>query len=184
MKFIHTARIAGKDLWGHAFRSALTALGVIFGVGAVVAMMAISEGAKQESLAQIEALGIDNIVVRSIRPESGKSVSQGRSFSALEFGIKRKDIEHIAKLFDNIDIVVPVRNARKSIYVGGVKTDVHVMATTPAFMDLTHSLNADSRGRFIVDLDGDEAQPACVLGTRAARKIFSFHDNFHLCQYI
>ncbi len=176
MKFIHTAHIAAKDLWGHVFRSALTALGVIFGVGAVVAMMAISEGARRESLAQIEALGIDNIVVRSIRPESGKSVSQGRSWSALEFGIKRKDIEHIAKLFDNIDIVVPVRDARKSIYVGGIKTDVHVMATTPAFMELTRSVNADPRGRFLAYIDGEDAHPACVLGTRAARKLFSFHD--------
>ena len=52
----------------HKVRSILTSLGVIFGVGSVIAMLAISEGAKQSALAQIEAMGIDKIIVFSQRP--------------------------------------------------------------------------------------------------------------------
>ena len=52
----------------HKVRSILTSLGVIFGVGSVIAMLAISEGAKQSALAQIEAMGIDKIILFSKRP--------------------------------------------------------------------------------------------------------------------
>ena len=58
----------------HKMRSLLTSLGVIFGVGSVIAMLAISEGAKRSALAQIEAMGIDKIIVFSRRPPiDGKS---------------------------------------------------------------------------------------------------------------
>ena len=56
------------NLLMHKFRSFLTSLGVIFGVGSVIAMLAISEGAKRAALAQIEAMGIDKIIVFSQRP--------------------------------------------------------------------------------------------------------------------
>ena len=58
MRYSRTLVLAFSDLGSHAFRSFLTALGVIFGVGAVVAMMAISEGASRAALEAIEAMGL------------------------------------------------------------------------------------------------------------------------------
>ena len=61
-------RLSLHNLLLHKVRSILTSLGVIFGVGSVIAMLAVSEGAKRSALAQIEAMGIDKIILFSKRP--------------------------------------------------------------------------------------------------------------------
>lgn len=172
MRIYATFKISLSDLVGHAFRSFLTALGVIFGVGAVVAMMAISEGAGKDEIASIEALGIDNIEVRSIKP----AAAAGSSGSSMEYGITLRDINHIAKVFDNIKVVVPVRDTRKNVYVLGNRTDIQVAATTPDFLPLSRCELVGSRSRFLTSTDGENARPTCVLGADAARKLFSFAD--------
>ena len=65
-----------QNLRLHKTRSILTSLGVIFGVGSVIAMLSISEGAKRSALSQIEAMGIDKIIVYSKKPPvAGGAVS-------------------------------------------------------------------------------------------------------------
>ena len=58
-------RIAVEALGRSRLRTSLSVLGVILGVAAVIAMMSVSEGAAREALAQVEALGIDNLVART-----------------------------------------------------------------------------------------------------------------------
>ena len=60
---IQETRLAIAGLKDHRVRTFLTTLGVVFGVAAVISMLSISEGAKNEALAQFESLGIDNILV-------------------------------------------------------------------------------------------------------------------------
>ena len=61
-------RLGLGNIVRHKLRAALTALGIILGVAAVIAMVAIGEGAKQQALAQIERLGARNIIIRSQKP--------------------------------------------------------------------------------------------------------------------
>ena len=93
-----------RNLLLHKMRSLLTSLGVIFGVGSVIAMLAISEGAKRSALAQIEAMGIDKIIVFSRRPPiDGKSESSSDNASVMErFGLTELDKTHIARM-DNVE---------------------------------------------------------------------------------
>ena len=73
---LETFALGLKNLRLHKLRSLLTALGIIFGVASVEAMVSISKGAETEALARIQALGVDNIIIRSQKPaESGKSSS-------------------------------------------------------------------------------------------------------------
>ncbi len=58
-------RIAVEALGRYRLRTALSVLGVVLGVAAVIAMMSVSEGAAREALAQVEALGLDNLVAQS-----------------------------------------------------------------------------------------------------------------------
>src|SRR5204862_3698471 len=58
-------RIAVEALGRYKLRTALSVLGVVLGVAAVIAMMSVSEGAAREALAQVEGLGLDNLVARS-----------------------------------------------------------------------------------------------------------------------
>ena len=66
--FQETFRLGIKNLRLHKLRSLLTALGIIFGVGAVIVMVAIGEGAKKSALEQVEQLGARNSSVRSVKP--------------------------------------------------------------------------------------------------------------------
>ena len=64
MNLRETAALSIAGLTSHKLRTLLTMLGIIFGVAAVIAMLSIGEGAKQESLEQIRQMGISNIIVQ------------------------------------------------------------------------------------------------------------------------
>ncbi len=176
MNLIRTVELSIWDLASHAFRSFLTGLGVVFGVGAVVAMMAVSEGASREALRQIEARGIDNIVIRSVRPSTDQSTENASTWNAASYGVTLDDMRHIRHDFDNVRSIVPVRRLRMSVYNKGKRSDIQVFATIPEFLQLSNSRVADPRGRFITDSDGENAVKACAIGIRAARTLFGFND--------
>ena len=71
-------RIAIEALGRYKLRTSLSVLGVVLGVAAVIAMMSVSEGAAREALAQVEALGLDNLVARSQRrPRRRRPLKRG-----------------------------------------------------------------------------------------------------------
>jgi hypothetical protein len=78
MGLLETLRQALVDLALHKFRSALAALGIIFGVASVEAMMSISEGARLETMGRIAVLGVDNILVHSVKPPGPGPRSRAR----------------------------------------------------------------------------------------------------------
>ena len=66
----NTLKIGVKNLLLHKLRSLLTLLGVILGVGSVIAMLAVGEGSKKEALERIRNLGANNVIIRSVKPNS------------------------------------------------------------------------------------------------------------------
>src|SRR6476659_10328570 len=85
-----TFRLGLKNLRLHKLRSLLTALGIIFGVAAVIIMVAIGEGTKQAALEQVEQLGARNILIRSTPPPQSNEAS-ARTQRVLDYGLKRVD---------------------------------------------------------------------------------------------
>ena len=65
------------NLWLHRLRSSLTALGIILGVAAVIIMVSIGEGSKQQALDRIERLGAKNIILRSQKPPESQQMGGG-----------------------------------------------------------------------------------------------------------
>jgi hypothetical protein len=63
-------KLGATDVWRHKTRSFLTMLGMVFGVGSVIAMLAVGEGASQQALESIKRLGSQNILVSSVKPVS------------------------------------------------------------------------------------------------------------------
>ena len=98
-------RLSMHNILLHKVRSILTSLGIIFGVGSVIAMLAVSEGAKRAALGQIEAMGIDKIIVYSQKPPpSGVDSQTSRSIQYAEsYGLTRADYENLMKM-DNINV--------------------------------------------------------------------------------
>src|SRR3954467_13241802 len=83
-----------KNLRLHKLRSLLTALGIIFGVAAVIIMVAIGEGTKQAAMEQIRQLGANNILVRSERPPESNEASQ-QTQRVLTYGLTRTDFQRL-----------------------------------------------------------------------------------------
>src|SRR6185503_20311056 len=106
---LRTVQLGIRSLQLHKMRSALTMLGIIFGVCSVIAMLAIGEGASHEAQEAIKKLGSQNIILHSIKPaEEAKLSGMGRSFS-LDYGLTYADGSRIQSTIPGVARVLPVR---------------------------------------------------------------------------
>lgn len=157
------------NLLRHKVRSILTSLGVIFGVGSVIAMLAISEGAKQKALEQLEALGIDKILLYSRKPLDSGSSSTSTSMVNI-YGLKESDLVNINKM-DNVVGVTAITDSRLSIMEGINALDSKLVGVDSSF--LVESNSNIVKGRWFNSFDLKEKIPVCVIGRDAKRKLFS-----------
>ncbi len=173
MSLMYNLESTWLSLKHHAFRSLLAMLGVVLGVAAVVGMLAVSEGAKRESINRIQQQGVDNIILHSEKPRINESGGEAIFF----YGISKNDIAHFNSVFENVKTVVPIVEIRhKSIYVNGRPSDVILAGTTPEFLTVSRSQNADPRGRWLVDTDCILSEMVCSVGVDAARQLFGLED--------
>src|SRR5687767_5983111 len=113
---IETFVLGVKNLRLHKLRSLLTALGIIFGVAAVIIMVAIGEGTKLAALEQIRQLGANNILVRSVLPPESSDATQRTQYT-LEYGIRRQDLARL-KTVPGIKTYVPVKDTERKVTRG------------------------------------------------------------------
>ncbi len=163
-------RLSFHNLLLHKVRSTLTSLGVIFGVGSVIAMLSISEGAKQTALAQIEAMGIDKIIVFAEKPPPTSRESSDQGSVSESYGLTERDFGHINKM-DNIDRITPLRNARKRILRGLRPLDLKLVGVGQSFLE--DSASTLVRGRWFAPADFKNATNVCVIGSEVKRKMFT-----------
>ena len=135
MNLLEMARTVYASLTRHLVRSLLATLGIVLGIAAVVAMLAIGEGGRREALHQIESQGVDNIILRSVKPAEGNVKQTTRSYTQ-RYGITQRDVEHIAAVFENVRLLVPVMEVRREIFLGQASTDIKAIATTPDFLEV------------------------------------------------
>ena len=90
-----------------ALRSGLTVLGIVFGVAAVISMLAVGEGSSRDAQERIQMLGATNIIVRSVKP-SDDSASAQKSW-VTTYGLVKKDLDRFGTFGDSILRIVPLR---------------------------------------------------------------------------
>ena len=88
-----------KSLLLHPMRSLLTVLGIFIGVASVIWLLAIGEGISQEAQRQIEGLGAENIIVRSIKPPAEV---MGSSDAPIPYGLKREEFDMLVQTIPTI----------------------------------------------------------------------------------
>ena len=181
MRFQDQLWLSFHNLMLHKIRSILTSLGIIFGVGSVIAMLSISEGAKREALAQIESMGVDKILLATRKPPpAGKDLSEDSNNSNMEtYGLTEVDRKHILQM-DNVKSIATARNARCNILKGTTRLDVSLFGVTGDF--LRESRSEIVEGRWISPLDGD--RNVCVIGIGAKRSLFSISERHVLGKVI
>jgi putative ABC transport system permease protein len=161
-----------RDLRAHKLRSLLTALGVIFGVAAVICMLSIGEAASAEQLQQIRLLGSQNIILRSVEPPKSQQVSKPQE-AIKKYGLTREDVARIQEL-PHVQELVLTRDVADTVVFGARQFDGHVLGTTENFFQVINVKIA--RGQALTALNSERSQKVCVIGWAVARELFPEHD--------
>ncbi|TYA94784.1 ABC transporter permease [Seonamhaeicola marinus] len=159
------------------FRTFLTALGIIFGVAAVITMLAIGNGAEKEILSQLELVGVNNIVVTPIEdkenPDSASEDDETEKEEAKKFS-KGLDILDAQSVIDNIPSIKTVSpEIIMNTYVinNGKQNAVKLIGVTSNFFK-TSNINID-KGKFFSEYQSTNALPVCIIGRKVEKKIFT-----------
>jgi putative ABC transport system permease protein len=145
-------------------------LGVVFGVGSVVAMLSVGEGASKEALEQIRKLGSNNIIVSSIKSAEEEATSTQHSHMSI-YGLTYEDHHRVAESFKDIKRTAPVKLMRKDSRLRERAMELRVVGTTPEWFELVP--RAILAGRVLQGFGQDEQAPVAVLTEFGARKILA-----------
>ncbi|HET6521129.1 MAG TPA: ABC transporter permease, partial [Geminicoccaceae bacterium] len=160
---IEAMRMAVRSLRVNLFRTVLTLLGIVIGVGSVVAMLALGDGAERDVVSRIEALGTNLLLVR---PDwSGRGSARGGGIG----GLVPEDAEEIARL-PYVASAVPQINGTASLRLGAINHETTVVATTadyPSARDWPVG-----SGVFLADEDVGRYAAVVVLGRTTAGTLF------------
>lgn len=158
-----------SNLATHRLRSALTMLGVVFGVGAVIAMLSIGAGAESQAQTMIERLGSRNVLIRAVK----LSDDQQREVREKSLGVSLRDAEAIPEAVPGVAAVAPVVELdAASILAGTSTTEADVYGVTPLHRSM-RNLRLEA-GRFIDALDMQDHAQVCVIGEGVRQALFGF----------
>jgi len=160
-----------KSLLLHPMRSLLTVLGIFIGVASVIWLLAIGEGISQEAQRQIEGLGADNIIIRSIKPPNEVL---GSSDAPIPYGLKREEFDMLVHTIPTIRAALPIREVRRTFTFDGRNEDGRLVGCTPEYFEVTR-LELD-RGRLLTEADVDGRHNYCVLSSGIAERLFPYQD--------
>jgi putative ABC transport system permease protein len=169
-RIIRNIALGVENLLLHKLRSFLTMLGVVFGVGSVVAMLSVGEGASKEALEQIRKLGSNNIIISSVKSAEDQSTSTKRSHMSI-YGLTYMDHIRITESFDSIEKCAPVKVMRKDSRLGERTLELRVVGTTPEWFELVR--RAVIAGRVLLKSDQEGHDNVAVLTEFGARKLLA-----------
>jgi len=163
---------AFQNLRAQSIRTVLTALGIVFGVGSVIGMLAIGAGAREESLRSIEELGVRNILIES-RPASSREELQERRRASP--GLTERDVRILVANVPGLEEISP----RRTLHPGTVlpkpsKATPELLGVRASYAAI-HSLRA-SEGIFFSEQHNDEGKAVCVLGEAAKINLLGYSD--------
>ena len=171
MNLDESVRIGMTGILVHRVRSVLTALGIIFGVAAVIAMMSIGEGARLEALEQIRLMGVNNIIIRAKIQTASTFEKAKANFSP---GLTALDVEAISQVCPGVTTVVPHWEKTTPAQHNEEKLEVKVIGTTPGFLSCYGYQT--SAGRFFDETHMADQANVCVLGGDVKNKLFHFEQ--------
>lgn len=162
-------KISINELKSNKLKTALTMLGIVFGVASVVAMMSIGEGARQETLDQIELLGTNNIIVTRQDVTAENKTTQ--TFSP---GLTLKDAVAIEKINPYVKSIVAQKETEARVVYGSNIIDAQIIGVTQNYADVFNSKL--SVGSFFNDYHIESYSNVCVIGHDIKTKLFKYSD--------
>lgn len=169
-KYMLEVKLGVKTLLLHKLRSFLTMLGVVFGVGSVIAMLAVGEGASKEAMDQLTKLGSNNIIISAMKPVEDGATRTSRAFMSV-YGLLYDDEQRIAESFPHVKSVVPVKQVRKQARLKERMLELRIVGTTAKWFDLVK--RPILAGRVLFQQDFEAHAKVVVLTEHGARSILA-----------
>ena len=172
LRSMRNVKLGIKSLLLHKLRSFLTMLGVVFGVGSVVAMLSVGEGASKAAMEEISKLGSKNIILDSIKPQEDQQATQTSTRSYLSvYGLLYDDESRIRETYPQVTQTVPAKIIKKEGRLGERAAEIRVVGTTPGWFDLV--AREVIAGRVLTQRDMEERAAVCVLSEVSARDLLA-----------
>ncbi len=159
-----------SSLLVHKLRSLLTMLGMIFGVGAVVAMLSITAGAQKEMMSYIDLLGVNNIIIEAKEAVDRTELQERRAISP---GLSFRDFRAISENVAGIEALTPRKRFKpnKVLPKSALETPV-LIGVQPNFLKINSLRMVE--GRFFDEDDNSRSAPVCVLGETAKVNLLGY----------
>ncbi|MCK4879957.1 MAG: ABC transporter permease [Bacteroidales bacterium] len=174
-RYLHDIVIAVESIMANQMRSMLTALGIIFGVAAVITMLAIGKGAQQEILEQIKMVGVNNIMVTPIvePANGGNSDDSGGETLKKKFspGLTLEDVEAIANVVPTVNKVSPEITLNSYVLKDGKRAGAKLLGVSNAYYEIFNLPLQE--GSFFNEYQQENGIPVCVIGANIKNKFFS-----------
>ena len=163
-------RQALGNLRAQKTRTLLTALGIVFGVGSVIGMLAIGSGAKEESLRFIEQLGVRNVLVDARPTASREEFMQRRKSSP---GLSERDVGILRANIESIELLSARRAMHPAQMLPKPAKDMPELYGVNSSYVAIHSLHV-AEGKFFSEADDDASSTVCVLGESAKVNLLGY----------
>jgi putative ABC transport system permease protein len=156
-----------ESLLHHKLRTILTLLGMIFGVGAVIAMLSIGQGAEQEALQLIDSMGLRNIIVKAKTFDE----NQLKELRESSMGLTRQDLNAARQTLPFLSSYSAGKQLNVyALYSHAGSSDANVWGVTPTHIDMANL--GINKGRFLTSVDDVTYARVCVIGSRVAQVLF------------
>jgi len=166
--------IAFEAILANKVRSILTALGIIFGVAAVITMLAIGKGAQVEILKQIELVGVNNIEIKPIVEQSESKVGQEQSAQRekklFSKGLDLKDASSIEKVLPTIKAISPEIVIDTYVINSGRRRTAKLIGIKPAYFEVSNIKL--KTGQIFSDAHSENKDAVCIIGSGIKKKLF------------
>ena len=160
------------SLLAHKLRSLLTMLGMIFGVGAVVAMLSITAGAAKQMMSFIDQLGVNNIIVEAHEAVDRNELQQVRAISP---GLTFRDFRAISENVQGLEAITPRKRFKPQHVLPKTSQEApQLIGVLPNFIEI-NSLKLIA-GRFFTIEENLRSEAVCVLGESAKLNLLGYED--------
>ena len=181
LRYAHDIEIAVESIISNKLKSMLTALGIIFGVAAVIAMLAIGKGAKMEIMEQMKMVGVNNILINPVIPEKSSSTEEGeKQMKKFSRGLNMLDVEAIRETLPSVKRISPEISFNSIAMMNGVKYSAKLVGVSNDYFQL-YNLPLVAGAPFNGYQEENGIQ-VCIIGANIRAKFFSKIDP--LGQYI
>jgi len=170
LRLVRNVRLGIKNLLLHKLRSSLTMLGVVFGVGSVIAMLAVGEGASKEALEEIRKLGSHNIMISAAKPVAEEEATNVRVYMSV-YGLQYQDEKRIAETIPAVRRTVPAKTIRREGRLGERSLELRVVGTTRDWFELV--AREVIAGRVLTARDVEAKANVVVLTEYGARRLLA-----------